>query len=95
MRFLVNHPARAWMHGEGIHHMDPYYAIAGRWQFVIVYDHLLDAWSATWSELMHRNGTNYLGDNLHPSTKLPYFETRGEAEQACKDQFDKLTKGST
>jgi hypothetical protein len=69
-----------------------YGAYASGYTFVITYDIELKVYAASWKNNKFRGpqSSNFIGENIHPEAKLPYFETMHEAEQACKATLKQL-----
>lgn len=62
------------------------------YQFFIMHDVLLDVYSASWkhSRPISKEKATFIGDNIHPETGLPYFNTYEEAVAACEDALEQL-----
>jgi hypothetical protein len=95
MKFERNAAADQWLVSDGIFHMETWWAIRGHYQFTIVHDIRLDVYSASYKDRDkvlrgEKIASTFIGDIIHPETKLPYYATFAQAERACDAQYLKL-----
>jgi hypothetical protein len=74
-----------------------WYATWNTYQFNIFFDANYKAYSATWknaafSTEMFVHKANFIGDDIHPEAKLPFFKTMSEAARACNEKKKELRK---